>query len=400
VAEYGLTDHLRFDTEIIAAAFDQDEGHWRIDTASGAQHTATVLITACGQLSRPRFPDIPGLQDFTGEIFHSAAWNHDYDLAGKRVAVVGNGASAVQLIPQIAGKVRELSVFQRSAEYLIPKPDFNLEGTILERLPLVQKVARGAVWGIGEYLNPALTRDFGRFHNAYLAPFYLAMKAQLHLQIRDKELRSKLTPDYRMGCKRILLSSNYYPAIARDNVEVVTDSITGITGSGVVTADGAKREYDAIIFATGFQTNGFIAPMRITGLGDQELSNRWADAPEAYLGITVDGFPNMFLMYGPNTNFGGGSIVYILESQARYIVDAVRQLERTGATYLDVKKAAFDKFGAEAQGRLAHSVWVTGGCTSWYTNGKGKVTNNWPGLMIEYRRRTNKIRLSDYRVVH
>ncbi|MFE3193599.1 flavin-containing monooxygenase [Nocardia sp. NPDC059240] len=401
--KYGLTGHLRFGTEIASAEFDATAGEWTIETATGERHTARVLVSACGQLTRPKIPNIPGLEGFSGEVFHSAEWRHDYDLTGKRVAVVGNGASAVQLVPQIAPKVAQLTVFQRSAEYLIPKPDYphrKLEHWLYKRVPGALKALRGAWWGIGEYVNPALTLDMSpAVRKAYLAPFYYATKAQLRLQISDPELRAKLTPDYQIGCKRILLSSNYYPALDRDNADVVTDAIAEVAPNGIVTADGTKREFDAIIFATGFHANGFVAPMTVRGLDGRELNEQWATGPEAYLGLTVNGFPNFFLMYGPNTNFGGGSIVYILESQARYIVDAVRQLNRSGAAYFDVKREAFDAFSAEAQRRLAGSVWAKGGCTTWYKNEHGKVTNNWPGLMIEYRRRTRKIDLRKYEVV-
>ncbi|MEV6071385.1 NAD(P)/FAD-dependent oxidoreductase [Nocardia sp. NPDC052001] len=401
--KYGIASHLRCGTEIAAADFDEAAGEWTITTTAGARHTARVLISACGQLTRPKIPNIPGLEGFTGEIFHSAEWNHDYDLRGKRVAVVGNGASAVQLVPQIASKVEQLTVFQRSAEYLIPKPDYShrdLEHRLYRRVPGALKALRGAWWTIGEYVNPALTLDMSpRLRKAYLAPFFYATRAQLRLQIKDPVLRAKLTPDYQIGCKRILLSSNYYPALARDNADVVTEAITEVAGTGLITEDGVKREFDAIIFATGFHANGFVAPMAVHGVDGQNLNETWAAGPEAYLGLTVSGFPNLFLMYGPNTNFGGGSIVYILESQARYIVDAVRQLEHSGARYFDVLRDAFDAFSAEAQRRLAGSVWAKGGCTTWYRNDKGKVTNNWPGLMIEYRRRTRRMDLDKYRVV-
>ncbi|WP_405485236.1 flavin-containing monooxygenase [Nocardia sp. NBC_00511] len=403
VEKYGLTGHMRYGVEIAAATFDEESGTWTIETTTGDKSEFDIVVAAGGQLTRPSFPKIPGIETFDGTVFHSAEWNHDHDLTGERVAVVGNGASAVQLVPQIVDKTRTLTVFQRSAEYLIPKPDYlqaNWEHKLYDRVPGVLRALRGAWWSIGEYVNPALTLPMSRTaRHAYLAPLYLASKAQLRLQIRDKELRRKLTPDYQMGCKRILLSSNYYPALARENADVVTDSITEITPNGIMTADGTKHEVDTIVFATGFQAGGFVAPMTVRGLDGQDLSGSWNGEPQAYLGLTVTGFPNFFLMYGPNTNFGGGSIVYILESQARYLVDAVRTLAARKVAYMDVKPEAFDAFSTEAQRRLRNSVWATGGCHSWYTNDKGKVTNNWPGLMSEYRRRTAKVNPADYRFV-
>ncbi|WP_228566651.1 NAD(P)/FAD-dependent oxidoreductase [Nocardia sp. SYP-A9097] len=403
VEKYGLTGHMRYGTEIASAVFDERSGLWTVETTTGERSTHTVVVAAGGQLTRPSFPNIQGRTDFQGTSFHSAEWDHDHDLTGQRVAVIGNGASAVQLVPQIVDRVRSLTVFQRSAEYLIPKPDYGhatWEHRLYDRVPGALKALRGAWWGIGEYANPALTLPMSRaVRHAYLAPLYLASKAQLRLQIRDKDLRRKLTPDYQMGCKRILLSSNYYPALARENADVVTDSITEIAPHGIITADGTKHEVDTIIYATGFQSGGFVAPMTVRGLDDRDLDRDWGTEPQAYLGLTVTGFPNFFLMYGPNTNFGGGSIVYILESQARYIVDAVRTLAARQVAYMDVRPASFDAFSSEAQRRLANSVWATGGCNSWYTNDKGKVTNNWPGLMSEYRRRTARVNPADYRFV-
>ncbi|WP_182376197.1 NAD(P)/FAD-dependent oxidoreductase [Nocardioides sp. WS12] len=403
VEKYGLAEHLRFETEIASAVFDEESGSWCLTDTDGATYDADVFVPACGQLTRPSVPDLPGLESFAGTAFHSAEWDHDVDLTGKRVAVIGSGASAVQLVPEVAKVAGQLTVFQRSAEYLIPKPDYGhlaAEHWAYRRIPGVLKAFRGAWWAIGEAVNPALVGNWSnRAREAYLAPVLLATKAQLRLQVKDPELRRRLTPDYTIGCKRILLSSSYYPAVAKDHVDVVRDGITEVTPGGIVTADGVKHEVDVIIFATGFQAKNFVTPMTVSGLGGVDLNAQWADGPAAYLGMAISSFPNMFLMYGPNTNFGGGSIVYVLESQARYIVDAVHKLDRTGATYLDVRPEVYDAFSQEVQGRLSNSVWAKGGCTSWYVNSQGRVTNNWPGLMSEYRRRTKHVALTDYTVV-
>jgi cation diffusion facilitator CzcD-associated flavoprotein CzcO len=404
VEKYGLTEHLRLGTEITAAEFDEADGAWTLTDQDGTAYTADVFVPACGQLTRPSIPNLPGLDDFEGRIFHSAEWDHDYDLTGKRVAVVGNGASAVQLVPPVAKQAAALTVFQRSAEYVVPKPDYPhpaWENWLYAKVPATQKALRGAWWTIGEYVNPALVSNWSsRAREAWLAPILLGAKVQLRLQVKDPELRAKLTPDYTIGCKRVLLSSNYYPALAKPHVDVVTDRITEIAPNGIVTSDGTKHHVDTIIFATGFQTKNFVTPMTVTGREGADLNEVWADGPAAYLGMTVPCFPNLFLMYGPNTNFGGGSIVYILESQARYIVDAVRKLDHAGAAYLDVKQDVYDEFADEVQGRLSKSVWATGGCTSWYVADNGRVTNNWPGLMSEYRRRTKSLDPIEYHVVH
>jgi cation diffusion facilitator CzcD-associated flavoprotein CzcO len=402
VRQYGLEEHLRFHTEIADATFDDASNAWTLTDTAGTTYRADVFVPACGQLTRPSVPDLPGLDEFEGEWFHSAEWDHTQDLSGKRVAVIGSGASSVQLVPQLADRVGSMTVFQRSAEYLLPKPDYAhtaAEHWVYRNVPGALKAFRAAWWTIGEYVNPALVSNWPNLlRTAYLAPLYLAARAQLRLQIRDRELRAKLTPDFTMGCKRMLLSSNFYPALAKDHVDVVRDKITEIAPNGVVTADGTKHEVDVIVFATGFQAKNFVTPMTVSGVGGVDLEESWQDGPAAYLGMTVTGFPNLFLMYGPNTNFGGGSIVYILECQARYIVDAVRTLDRGDASRVDVRREAFDAFSQDTQRRLRTSVWATGGCTSWYVNDQGKVTNNWPGLMSEYRRKTRKFDAANYEI--
>lgn len=401
--KYDVTRHISYNTRITSAAFNDAEGTWQLETAEGQRYAARVLVSACGQLRRPRVPEIPGSEDYSGVVFHSAQWNHDFDPRGKRVAVVGNGASAVQIIPQIAGHVAQLTIFQRSAEYLIPKLDFPLgrwSHRLFVRFPLVLRALRALWWLLNESMIPALTRNMSRrMRTVLLAPLYLAAKAQLRWQVRDPNLRAKLTPDYQLGCKRILLSSNYYPALLLPTTEVIVEAITRFTTAGVTTSDGSTREFDAVVFATGFRTNDFVAPMTVRGLNGEDLTTAWKNGPEAYLGMSVTGFPNFYLMYGPNTNLGGGSIIYMLESQARYIVDAVRKLISTGATYFDLYPEVLAEFNERAQRQLSGSVWVQGGCTSWYKNDSQRVINNWPGHTFDYRRRTRRLDLSNYRVV-
>ncbi|MFE6922849.1 flavin-containing monooxygenase [Nocardia sp. NPDC057663] len=399
-AKHGLTEHLRFGTEIAGAVFDAERGKWTLETTQGDRHEFDIVVAASGQLTVPRFPNVEGLDSFEGAMFHSALWDNDHDFTGERVAVVGNAASAVQLVPQLAKQARQLTVFQRSAEYLIPKPDFaipewlkDLQGAV----PATLEAQRLMYWLMGEWWNVSITLPMPkRARQLWNAPFQLATRAQLRLQVRDPELREKLTPNYEMFCKRAVLSSNYYPAVTKSTSEVVTDAITEITPNGVVTDDGVKRNFDTIVFATGFQANGFVAPMKVTGLDGRELNEVWQGSPQAYLGMSVPGFPNFFLMYGPNTNLGGGSVVYMVECQARYIADAIRKLVTSGAKYLDVKQDVYDAHSAETQRRLKGSVWANGGCTSWYKSDDGKVTNNWQGLMSEYRLRTRRLNLSNY----
>jgi cation diffusion facilitator CzcD-associated flavoprotein CzcO len=395
VRKNGLDDHLRFNTEVTAAEFDREQGRWHISTAAGERIDADVLVTAMGQLSRPVYPDIPGLDRFEGPCFHSARWDHDVDLDGRRVAVVGTGASAIQFVPEIAPRVERLHLFQRSAPWIVKKPDRpygRREQALYRRAPWIQALSRLRIHLFYEVLILAFTRL-----QWLQKPFERAYKRRLRKEVPDPALRERLRPDYPLGCKRILLSNDWLQTLARPDIEVITDGIKEVEPVGVVTADGAKREVDAIILATGFATTDFLAPMAIRGLEGRDLNDVWRDGAEAYLGLAVSGFPNMFMLYGPNTNLGAGSVVYMLESQIQYVVGAVRELQRTGARYLDVRDGAQGGFNAELQRRLSGTVW-TAGCSSWYVTESGKVTNNWPGVTSEYRRRTRRVDLADYRV--
>jgi cation diffusion facilitator CzcD-associated flavoprotein CzcO len=397
VRKYGLEPFLRLGTEVTRAAFDEERRAWRIETGDGATHEADVLVAGTGQLSRPAYPLVPGIDDFGGVAFHSAHWRHDHDLRGREVAVLGTGASAIQFVPAIAPEVRRLTVFQRSAPYVIPKFDREYRPwhhRMFERVPLLPRLAR---FGFYAYFEAITTGFIGREPRA-MWPLRLSHRALLRWQVRDRALREEVTPGYEMGCKRVLVSNDWYPALARPNVDVVTDRIREVVADGVVTEGGVKHAADTIIFGTGFATNDFLAPMEVRGLGGRELNETWRDGAEAYLGMTVAGFPNLFILYGPNTNLGSGSIIYMLESQVRYVVDAVRKLDRSRAAWLDVRPDVQDAFGREIQDRLRATVWQTG-CTSWYVTESGRNTNNWPGYMLEYRRRTRRVELDDYRLV-
>lgn len=401
--EHDLERHIRFGTEIATATYDEGDSTWRLTTTDGELATADVLVAACGQLSRPAIPPTPGLDTFDGRAFHSAEWDHHHDLAGRRVAVVGTGASAIQFVPLIAPAVERLTVFQRDAEYVVPKPDFAHAGwqnRLLRRVPAVQRALYGLWWGFGEILNPGLTVNRPGVRRIPARVFRLAFELNLRLGVRDAATRRALRPDYDIGCRRILTSNAYYPTFRRDDLELVTDGIERVTPEGIVTTGGRTVEVDTIIFATGFRSDGFVAPIEVTGRDALRLSDAWRDGPSAYLGMTVPRFPNLFLCYGPNTNLGGGSVVYMLERQAEYIAQAVVALRRLGAAALDVRADVHERFDRETQTRLADSVWASGGCRSWYRDASGRVTNNWPGLMGEYARRTKTLDLSDYQVIH
>lgn len=391
--KYGLREHMRFATEVASADFDEESGRWLVRLVGGEELEADVLVTATGQLSRPSYPDIPGLDRFSGELFHSARWNHDYDMSGKRVAAVGTGASAVQYVPEIAPMVSRLYLFQRTPGWVIPKPDRPYrprEKWLFRRFPIIPAISRRLTYARFEMFTFGMTR----------APWMLKLweagyKRRLEREVGDPELCAKLVPDFPMGCKRVLISNDYLPTLARENVEVVTDDIREVTERGVVTADGTEREVDAIVLGTGFQANEFLAPMAIRGRGGRDLNEAWRDGADAYLGLAVSGFPNMFMLYGPNTNLGAGSIITMLESQIGYVVEAVRELRRTRARWMDVRGDVQTAFNEEVQRRLADSVW-TAGCNSWYRTESGKVTNNWAGFVTEYRRRTKRPDPADF----
>ncbi|MQA85778.1 MAG: SidA/IucD/PvdA family monooxygenase [Streptosporangiales bacterium] len=393
--KHGLLGHIRFGVEVTEARFDEADATWRVRTATGEEIAARVLVSACGQLNRPTLPDLLGLADFAGHAFHSARWDHGYDLTGKRVAVVGTGASAVQFIPPVAEQAERLYVFQRSAPYVVDKPDrpyADWERALLRRVPPLYTLSR--VW---QYLYYEM-RVLGFVKYTRLMDL-LANRFRRNLvgQVGDTGLQQVLTPDYPMGCKRILLSNDYYPAVRRDNVEMVTEPIEAVEPEQIVTADDRRRPVEAIIFGTGFQSTDFLAPMRVVGTGGRELSEVWQDGAEAYLGITVSGFPNLFLLYGPNTNLGHNSIIYMLESQFRYVLRCIRELRRNGLAYLDVRPDVQNEFNARLQERLRASVWDKG-CTSWYKTASGRNTNNWPSYTFAYRRATRRPRLADYHV--
>ncbi|NIH80315.1 flavin-containing monooxygenase [Amycolatopsis viridis] len=393
--EYGVTDRIRFGTGVASAEFDEGTRRWRVRTEAGEVIEADVLVPAVGQLSRPALPEIAGRDSFRGPAFHSANWDHDCETAGKRIAVIGTGASAIQFVPHLQRVAKQVTVFQRSAPWVVPKNDVaytRWQRRLFRRLPVTQKVERLRIWLVCELLSLGLV-------DVPLVRWFLGRLGTRHLarQVPDLQLRATLTPDYPPGCKRALFSNDYYPALTRPNVTVATEKIVEILPTGVRTADGVVHEADVLVYGTGFHATDFLVPMTVRGRGGVELAKRWRDGAWAYLGMTVPGFPNLFLVYGPNTNLGGNSIVFMLESQARYIVQAVRALAGRPGTALDVKPEVAARFDTALQRRLARSVWTR--CASWYRTGTGRIVNNWPGTVTRYRRRTRTLDLRDYRAL-
>ena len=395
--KYGVYPHVRFGTSVRCARWDERAALWNVELLDGATIPARVLVSGCGGLSRPSYPDLAGLKRFAGKTFHSARWDHSFPLDGKNnVAVIGTGASAIQIVPAIAPRVKRLSVFQRTAPWILPKPDRAIrpiERAIYRRVPVVQTLVRAKIY----WQREALALGF------VIEPRLLTLlegvgRRYLKRSIKDRVLREKLSPHYAMGCKRILPTNDYYPAIQLPNVELVTDSIREVTRDGILTEDGKERRFDAIVLATGFQAAEHAAPFDIEGRDGRSLDTEWRDGAEAYLGTTVTGFPNLFLMVGPNTGLGHNSMIVMIESQIAYIRDAIETMNRERLKLIAVRAGAQASYNARTQARLAGTVWASG-CKSWYQTRSGKNTTLWPGFTFEFRRRTHRFDSEAYELV-
>lgn len=385
VDKYQLGEHIRFNQEVRSATFDETTNQWRVETQSGDVYQAAIVITATGQLNQPAWPDIPGLESFEGTLFHSARWDHNYSLEGKKVAVIGTGASAIQFVPEIVPRVKSLTLFQRSAAWVLPKPDRPFrkwEQALFQKLPVWDRIYRSLIY----WKNESRALAFTRF-NGLLNIFAWQAKRFAHNEVRNPQKRRDLIPDYQIGCKRILISNDWYKAVDQDHVSLVTTGIERVVSDGVITTDGALHKADALILGTGFAASEFLTPMAIVGRGGKTLDDAWANGAEAYKGITISGFPNFFMLYGPNTNLAHNSIVFMLESQVRYVMSCIRALQAEPGVAMDVKPQRLDRFSADIQERLAHSVWESG-CHSWYLDKNGRNTINWPGFTFTYRRET------------
>jgi cation diffusion facilitator CzcD-associated flavoprotein CzcO/pimeloyl-ACP methyl ester carboxylesterase len=395
---FGVLDRIRFGHEVLAAAWEEDARRWRIETSKGTW-TADILIAAPGPLAEPSMPEIPGLADFRGTIFHSAEWRHDHDLAGERVAVIGTGASAIQLVPRIQPEVGRLLLFQRTPGWVVPhraRPTTPFERSLYRRLPFVQRLARYATYWSRELLILGFCKN-----PRWMEPVRRIAVRHLERQVHDPELRRKLTPSFLPGCKRLMPSNDYYPALNHDNVEVITDRISEIRPHAVETADGAEHPVDTIIAATGFHVTDNPVFEKIRGRGGRSLADTWRDSgSQAYLGTTVAGFPNLFLLAGPNTGIGHTSLVVMIESQIRYVLDALRTLARRKMGAFEVRPEAQKAFNDEVQRRMRTTVWNTGGCKSWYLDEEGRNTTLWPDFTWRYRLRTRRFDAGAYLFLH
>ncbi|MCH2241330.1 MAG: NAD(P)/FAD-dependent oxidoreductase [Aquabacterium sp.] len=393
--KHGLRSRIHTGEEVSELRWDAATSLWQATTRDGRIWRARFVVTACGQLSRPLIPRIEGLGDFAGPQFHSAIWRHDVDLTGKRVAVIGTGASAIQFIPQIARRAAQVTVFQRTPPYVIPKQDrpyARWEQRLFARVPGARLATRGWLYVSHEWRALAFTR-----YPALLKVAQWDALRRLRAQVADQALRRKLTPGYPIGCKRVLLSNDFLPALQRPNVELVTEAIRRVTPAGVQTADGRLHQADVLIHGTGFAATEFLTPMTVHGRDGHELNADWKDGAEAFLGISVPGYPNFFMLYGPNTNLGHSSIVYMLESQIAHVLGCLRRVRREGAATIEVRPQAHRAFNDTVQQHIRRTVW-DGGCRSWYLTESGRNTVNWPGFTFVYRRLAGRLKAGDYQL--
>ena len=389
----GLRERLVTSCEVTAAKWDATEGTWVVDTSRG-QVRARHLVAATGALSAPSVPRLPGLDSFEGEVFHSARWRHDIPLEGKRVAVVGTGASAVQFVPEIAGTAEHVTVFQRTPGWILPRLDRPISERrkrLYRRLPLLQKLVRGRIYLGRELYVVVFTRaQFLLRFFEWFARFYLFLK------VRDRRVRRALTPDFSIGCKRVLLTSHWLPALTRPDVSLVPGAASAVTPRGPVADDGTEHPADVIIFGTGFQPTEPPISKVITGADGRTLAEHWDGSPRAHNGVTVAGFPNLFLLYGPNTNLGHSSIVYMLESQAGHVLRLVDLAERSGSGTIQVRAEVERAYADRMDRELAHTVWNQGGCSSWYIDSRGRNSLQWPTFTFRYREQVRVVDPEDF----
>jgi cation diffusion facilitator CzcD-associated flavoprotein CzcO len=384
VDSHGLGPHLRLGTAVVAATWDDGDATWDLELADGEHVTADVVVSGLGQLNRPNIPDIAGLDRFAGTVFHSARWDHDHDLTGERVAVIGIGASAIQFVPQVAKQAAQLTLFQRSVNYVAPKPDRRYkpwERWLLGHVDVLRRAYRASIyWRFearfalmrkGNRLGKLLQDRFGKEVGKLVSPSLPA---------------EALIPDYTPGCRRILIANDWYPTLLREDVEVVTDGVAEVTEHSIRTDDGREFDVDTIIFGTGFRSTEFLSPLRITGRDGAELSEEWTDGARAYLGLSVPRFPNLFMLYGPNTNLGHNSILFMIEQQVGYVRSLLVDMVRRDLSSVEVAPAAMERYDAEILAAAERTVWAED-CHSWYKTDSGRITNNWPDFTVRYRRR-------------
>jgi cation diffusion facilitator CzcD-associated flavoprotein CzcO len=393
--KYGLRRYIEFDSLVDRGYWDDDEYRWHVFTTDGREYIAQFLVSGAGALHIPSLPDIEGRDEFAGPAFHSAEWDHGVDLTGKRVAVIGTGASAIQIVPEIIGQVAGLALYQRTPPWVVPRSNPELPSALrraMETVPGLRALVRLVIYWGQESLAFGMTKrpNALKFIEAYC-------KYNIRRSVKDRELRRKLIPNYRIGCKRILNSTTYYRAVADPKTEVITDPIARITRDGIVTADGRERAADVIVYATGFHVTDSYTYVQIKGQHGEDLVDRWnREGIGAHRGITVADVPNLFFLLGPNTGLGHNSVVFMIESQIHYVVDAIAKCDKKGAQALAPTRAAQDRFNDDVQRKLTGSVWNNGGCASWYLDEHGKNTVLWGGYTWQYWMATRSVQADEY----
>ncbi|GAA5042162.1 flavin-containing monooxygenase [Nocardia callitridis] len=392
--QHRVLDKHIFDCDVTSVRWNAEASQWEIKSTQG-EFTADTVVSAVGALCEPALPDIKGIDTFEGETFHSARWNHDADLTGKRVAVIGTGASSIQIVPAIAEQVGHLDVYQRTAPWLLPRfdrPYTKLEHLAFKHIPGFQRLSRAAIYAARETQVVGLAK-----FPPLMRGFELIAKAKLRSEVPDPELRKKVTPNFRIGCKRMLISNNYYPAVSRDNVDVVTEGIAEIRANSIVTEDGTEREIDALIVATGFHVTDSPTYNAIVGRDGRTLAEVFDDiGQQAYKGASIANFPNLFFLLGPNVGLGHTSMVYMIESQINYVADALRTIEKKNLRTVEVRRGVQDAFNTDLQRKLRNSVWLNGGCASWYLDKHGNNTTLWPDFTFQFRRLTKEFDVAAY----
>lgn len=395
--KHRVREHIRFGAAVESMEYDDAAKRWNVTLADGTVLTPKAIVSGIGALHIPSFPDLPGIERFQGTAFHSAEWDHSYDLAGKRVAVIGTGASAIQFVPRIAEEVEHLALFQRTPPWIQPKPDREFPAAVRKAFEKVPGAARGFRNGIYWTLE-ARAVSF-TIDPRLSGPMEWLARRHLKRQIPDPGLRAKVTPDYTIGCKRVLLSNDYYPALTRPNVEVETSGIAEVREHSVVTRDGREYEVDCIIYGTGFKVTDALAELQVTGRGGVKLQELWADGIEAHRGTTIPGLPNFFMLLGPNTGLGHNSVVFMIEVQIQHVLSCLRLLQESGADAIEPKPEAARRFNDRMHRRLRKAVWSDGGCQSWYLDDKGVNRTLWPGHTFEFWAGSRKARPEEYTLI-
>ncbi len=393
--KFNINEHIKLQTSISEMRFDESTHKWSILTDSGDYFYADIVVNGTGPLNKPYIPKIPGLEKFAGKVFHSSQWDHAYDITDKKVACIGTGASAIQFIPRIVKSVTSLKVFQRTPTWLVPRFDraySSFTKWMFRNVPGLDNLYRVFLYWRNEYYGIGIIGY--SFFNKLLQK---ASQLYLYAKVKDRVLREKLKPDYQIGCKRINISDDYYDSLQHSNTELITDSIKSIEADGITTADGVAYECDAIIFGTGFVTQEYLQPMKIYGTDHQELTAKWAGSAESYLGISVAGFPNYFLLLGPNTGLGHNSVIFMIEAQIEYVIRVLDSLKRSNSSFVDVKLSEQDAFCHTTQAKLKNLSWGSG-CDSWYLSKTGENYSIWPGFTPSYWWRTRKFDSASYHV--